>query len=319
MTSGLEGFCRKHYIPSNIDKKRNSTKRPCIFHFSLVPSNDDKAEPNLESKDVTSSNYNNKEKDKTEKQNYKSSESASLDKLENARPAGDNGPTVHKKLGPGTFNDGQDEVDSRIRVEDVVALSYPEFKFTGSIIYSHNSEDCNIICDDILSSLKSGKDMFIGFDSEWPVTYQKGKRARTALVQICLSEDKCYLFHVSCMAKFPVMLKKLIENQSIKKVGLNVEYDLWKLEADYGVRVKNVVQNGVIELKTLANQKLKTSENWSLEGLTKNVLRMRLSKDPSVRTCDWSQYPLPEIQKQYAAGDAVVSLILYKELMKSQR
>ena len=209
--------------------------------------------------------------------------------------------------------------EKRQTAEDIVALSYPEYKFRGSIIYSHNADDCNIICDEILSSLKTDKDTVIGFDTEWPVTYQKGNQAKTALVQICLSEDKCYLFHVSCMAKFPVMLRKLVENQSIKKVGVNVEYDLWKLEADYNVRVKNVVQNAAIDLRMVANQKLKSSENWSLEGLTKNVLRMRLSKDPSVRTCDWSQYPLPEIQKHYAAADAIVSLKLYRELMKIHR
>ena len=211
------------------------------------------------------------------------------------------------------------KIREHLTVEDIVAMSYPEYKFRGSIIYSHNAEDCNIICDEILSSLVTDKDTVVGFDTEWPVTYQKGNQAKTALVQICLSEDMCYLFHVSCMAKFPVMLKKLVENESIKKVGVNVEYDLWKLEADYDVRVKNIVQNAAKDLRTLANQKLKSSENWSLEGLTKNVLRMRLSKDPSVRTCDWSQYPLPEIQKRYAAADAIISLKLYRELMKINR
>ena len=212
------------------------------------------------------------------------------------------------------------EKDSEsLTAEQIVALSYPEFKFTGTIVYSHNSDDCNLLCDDILSSIDCDTDIYMGFDTEWPVTYQKGKQAKTALIQICLAEDKCFLFHVSCMAKFPVMLKKMIENTSIKKIGLNVEYDLWKSEADYDIRVKNVVQSGVVELKTLANKKLKTAESWSLEGLTKNVLRMRLSKDSGVRTCDWSQFPLPEAQKQYAAADAVVSLKLYKELMKIQR
>ena len=223
------------------------------------------------------------------------------------------------KGGIDKLSDGQGEKETAMTVEEIVALSYPEYKFTGSIVYSYNSDDTNIICDDILSSIDNDKDIFIGFDTEWPVTFQKGKQAKTALIQICMSEDKCYLFHISCMAKFPVMLKKLIEKQTIKKVGLNIEYDLWKLEADYDLRVKNIVQSGIVELKTLANKKLKSAETWSLAGLTMNVLRKRLSKDPRVRTCDWSEYPLPEEQKQYAAGDAAVSLLLYKELMKIQR
>ena len=244
-----------------------------------------------------------------------------LSKLEKDAPtklSGEAVSNVPKNVDKHTDSKGEKENET-LTVEQVVALSYPEYKFDGAIIYSYNSDDCNILCDDLLSSIDTDKDVFMGFDTEWPVTFQKGKQAKTALIQICLDKDKCFLFHVSCMAKFPAMLKKLIEKLSIKKVGLNVEYDLWKLETDYDIRVKNVVQSGTVELKTLANKRLKTAENWSLEGLTKNVLRMRLSKDPSIRTCDWSQFPLPEAQKRYAASDAAVSLILYKELMKIQR
>ncbi|WAR07681.1 WRN-like protein [Mya arenaria] len=202
--------------------------------------------------------------------------------------------------------------------EEAVAMSYKEFLFQGCIIYSYDINDCNILCEEIIISIgtDNSNDVFIGFDSEWPVTYEKGAQAKTALVQLCLNTEKCYLFHLSCMSKFPSMLKKLIEMENVKKVGLNVEYDIWKLGTDFDIKSKEVVQKSTVELRTLANKKLRSSENWSLEGLTRNVLHRRISKDPSVRKCDWRQFPLPETQQRYAATDAVVSLLLYQHLIK---
>lgn len=39
----------------------------------------------------------------------------------------------------------------------------------------------------------------LGFDIEWPAIYAKGKEGKVALVQLCESETKCYLFHISSM------------------------------------------------------------------------------------------------------------------------
>ncbi|XP_053397693.1 bifunctional 3'-5' exonuclease/ATP-dependent helicase WRN-like [Mercenaria mercenaria] len=208
-----------------------------------------------------------------------------------------------------------DHVEEKWSVEKAVEMSYKEFIFQGTIIYSHNIDDCNLLCDDIISNLDSSSDTVIGFDTEWPVTYEKGKQGKTSLIQICLSTSKCYLFHVSCMPKFPIMLRKLLENHAVKKVGLNIENDFWKLDVDYDLKAKDIVQKSAMELRTLGNKKLRSAENWSLEGLAKNVLRVRISKDPSVRKCDWRQFPLPEAQQRYTATDAIVSLLLYQELI----
>ncbi|KAL4228528.1 hypothetical protein ACF0H5_011578 [Mactra antiquata] len=211
---------------------------------------------------------------------------------------------------PSPVNDEQ-----KLTVEKAVEMSYDEFCFKGSIIYSHNANECNILCDDIISSVAMETDLVVGFDTEWPVTYQKGKQAKTALIQICASVDKCYLFHVSCMPKFPVMLKKLLEMKNIKKVGLNIENDFWKLDVDFDIKSQDIIKNSIIELKTLANKKLRSAENWSLAGLSKNALRLRIGKDEEVRQCDWSQFPLPELHQRYAATDAIISLMLYQKLI----
>lgn len=191
-----------------------------------------------------------------------------------------------------------------------------EFVFQGSIIYSYNVDDCNLICEELISSLDMSCDNFIGFDTEWPLIYSSGKQQKTALVQICFCTEKCYLFHISCMSKFPLMLKKLLEMTCVQIIGLNVNNDFWKLGMDADLNVKNIIQCSTIELKTLANKKLCSDENWSLEGLARNVLRIKIDKNPLIRRCDWTQYPLPDIQQRYAATDAVVSLMLYRKLQE---
>lgn len=40
----------------------------------------------------------------------------------------------------------------------------------------------------------------VGFDIEWPPSYTKGKMAKIAVIQICVTEEKCYLFHISSMS-----------------------------------------------------------------------------------------------------------------------
>ena len=96
--------------------------------------------------------------------------------------------------------DGRTE-EENMSVEKLVEMSYAEFTFSGSLVYSHNKDDCNIICEDIISEIGDTTDHPVGFDTEWPLTFQKGKQAPTALIQLCLDVDKCYLFHISCMTK----------------------------------------------------------------------------------------------------------------------
>ncbi|ESO89350.1 hypothetical protein LOTGIDRAFT_106399, partial [Lottia gigantea] len=155
----------------------------------------------------------------------------------------------------------------------------------------------------------------VGFDLEWPVTYEMGNPSgKVALVQISVSEKTCYLFHTSAMKEFPQILKTLIEDKSIKKVGLNIENDFWKLDKDWDVNAMSIIPHSMIELRHLANKKLKSNENWSLDGLVRNVLRCKLNKDVRLRCGDWAKFPLTAVQQKYAALDSYASLKLYNVL-----
>uniref|UniRef100_A0A8D2MSM1 DNA 3'-5' helicase n=1 Tax=Zonotrichia albicollis TaxID=44394 RepID=A0A8D2MSM1_ZONAL len=183
----------------------------------------------------------------------------------------------------------------------------PFLEFSGSVVYSYEASDCSLLSEDI--SLSEGA--AVGFDIEWPPSYTKGKMARTAVIQMCVAEDRCYLFHVSSMAGFPKGLKRLLEDETIKKVGVGIEGDQWKLMSDFEIKLKSFV-----ELADIANDKLKCKETWSLNGLVKHLFGRQLLKDPSVRCSNWEQFPLKEEQKLYAATDAYVCTTAFQPPQK---
>ncbi|NXY18001.1 WRN helicase, partial [Atrichornis clamosus] len=183
----------------------------------------------------------------------------------------------------------------------------PFLEFCGSVVYSYEASDCSLLSEDIRQSLSDGA--AVGFDIEWPASYTKGKVAKTAVIQICVSEDKCYLFHISSMAGFPKGLKRLLEDETIKKVGVGIEGDQWKLMSDFEIKLKSFV-----ELADVANEKLRCKESWSLNGLVKHLFGRQLLKDRSVRCSNWEEFPLNEEQKLYAATDAYAGYIVYEKL-----
>ncbi|CAH1241223.1 WRN [Branchiostoma lanceolatum] len=193
-----------------------------------------------------------------------------------------------------------------------LVLDLPVLKFTGNVVYCYQTGDCSFMCEDIISNSTSEHSCVLGFDIEWPVTYTAGKEEKTALLQLCPSHNKCYLFHLSCMAGFPGGLKKLLETESIKKVGVGIQGDVWKLLRDFDIQMK-----GCVDLSNLANQNTGSAEIWSLDNLCKHVLKQRLDKDPGVRKSDWRQYPLTATQQQYAAADAYAGLLLYNKLTQT--
>ncbi|NXF51423.1 WRN helicase, partial [Oceanites oceanicus] len=203
----------------------------------------------------------------------------------------------------GVLGDKKKSTVQRSVLED----GLPFLEFCGSVVYSYEANDCSLLSEDIRQSLSDGD--AIGFDTEWPPSYTKGKMAKVAVIQICVTEEKCYLFHVSSMSGFPKGLKRLLEDETIKKVGVGIEGDQWKLMSDFEIKLKSFV-----ELADIANEKLKCKEIWSLNGLVKHLFGKQLLKDESVRCSNWEEFPLKEEQKLYAATDAYAGFIIYQKL-----
>lgn len=196
---------------------------------------------------------------------------------------------------------GLKKAGSGFHKKNVIEGDLPYLEFVGTVIYSHEKNDCSFLSQDLRSSLEPSS--AVGFDIEWPPCFVEGPKKKVALVQLCPSEEKCYLFHLSSMTGFPTGLKLLLEDDSIQKVGVGIEGDMWKLLSDFEIKLKNFV-----ELGDVANEKLRCVEKWSLDGLVKHLFRRRLCKSKDVRCSNWDAFHLSEDQKQYAATDAYVNV-----------
>lgn len=62
----------------------------------------------------------------------------------------------------------------------------------------------------------------LGFDLEWPFSFQTGS-GKTALVQICLDVDVCYLLHIYSLNKLPAAFVELLCHPKVKLVGINIK------------------------------------------------------------------------------------------------
>uniref|UniRef100_A0A673WWX4 DNA 3'-5' helicase n=1 Tax=Salmo trutta TaxID=8032 RepID=A0A673WWX4_SALTR len=190
------------------------------------------------------------------------------------------------------------DVQTGLYKRNVIEDDLPYLEFTGTVIFSKEKNDCSFLSDE--SSLSPGS--AVGFDIEWPPSFTKGQKKKVALVQLCASVEKCYLFHLSSMSRFPTGLKIFLEDETIRKVGVGIEGDMWKLLSDFDVKLKNFV-----ELGDLANGRLRCGERWSLDGLVKHLFKKRLFKQQDVRCSNWDDFELSQEQKRYAATDAYVS------------
>lgn len=64
----------------------------------------------------------------------------------------------------------------------------------------------------------------VGFDIEWPPSYTKGKMAKIAVIQLCVTEEKCYLFHVSSMSG--TVLPLLLPGYDLSSVSCDLVWTL---------------------------------------------------------------------------------------------
>uniref|UniRef100_A0A3B3QY10 DNA 3'-5' helicase n=1 Tax=Paramormyrops kingsleyae TaxID=1676925 RepID=A0A3B3QY10_9TELE len=202
---------------------------------------------------------------------------------------------------PQWMSKGGNHGNSGLYKKNILEDSLQYLEFSGTVVYSREKNDCSFLSEDLRSQLTPGS--AVGFDMEWPPSFTKGQKQKVALIQLCVSDHKCYLFHLSSMLGFPAGLKMLLEDDTIKKVGVGIEGDMWRLLSDFDIKLKNF-----LELTDLANEKLRCAEKWSLDGLVKHLFNRQLKKDRDVRCSSWNDFDLTEEQKRYAATDAYVSM-----------
>lgn len=139
----------------------------------------------------------------------------------------------------------------------------------------------------------------LGVDCEW--NWRKSAVAGVDLIQIATPSVNILLHNFD---RLPPELIKILGNEHIKKVGVNVAPDLARIGSKYGINV-----TGDFDLRKL--------KSGSLDKLCRSELKRRLDKSDHVRMSDWSSRSLSQRQITYAAADAETSLLLYHHFSES--
>lgn len=158
--------------------------------------------------------------------------------------------------------------------------------------------------DQELLAMNIGSPAQLGFDTETRPSFAKGEVYKVALLQLSTETD-AYLIRLHYVTQFQI-LKEILENKSITKVGVAIRDDLKTLQKTFPFTPQSFV-----ELQDVA--KVKGLKNFGLKGMTEEVLNAPLSKKSKLT--NWEARDLTDQQLMYAATDAWVGLAIYRKLM----
>lgn len=157
--------------------------------------------------------------------------------------------------------------------------------------------------DDELLSLDFSSVTEMGFDTETRPSFRKGEVYSVALLQLA-TDDDAYLIRLQHVTQYHV-IKNVLENRDVLKVGVSISYDLKQLQ-----KMFKFEPQGFVELQQVA--KAKGVQNMGLKGMTEEILQAALTKGPKLT--NWEATILTPQQLMYAATDAWIGLTLYRAL-----
>lgn len=148
----------------------------------------------------------------------------------------------------------------------------------------------------------------LGVDTETKPSFHHGEQHKVALLQVS-NRDTCFLFRLNLTGITPA-IKRLLEDRTVKKIGLSWHDDLRGLEA------REKFKPGLfIDLQDMVGEL--GIKDLSLQKLYANLFHMKISKRE--RLSNWEASTLTEKQKQYAAIDAWTCIHLYDEVLRLEK
>lgn len=180
-----------------------------------------------------------------------------------------------------------------------------------SIRIASNETQCVSLVNELRRDLKHYK--VLGFDCEW-VQVDKNNRNKVALLQLATKEGRCGLFQLQFYSSIPDPLCDLLTDSSILKVGVGAGHDARLLSKDYGIKV-----SGTCDIRHLVDPDDLSQGKKGGAGLAAVVLAelgVQLPKDFAVRVSNWELRDLSEEQQEYAALDALASVLAFQKLIE---
>ena len=147
------------------------------------------------------------------------------------------------------------------------------------------------------------REKLIGFDTETKPSFKKGHTNKVALMQLS-TVDHCFLFRLNRLGMGDE-ISKLMENESITKIGLSIHDDFNVMH-----RSSHVMPRGFVELQSLVKDY--HIEDISLQKIYAIIFGEKISKGQ--RLTNWEAESLSPQQQRYAATDAWACLRIYNFL-----
>lgn len=160
------------------------------------------------------------------------------------------------------------------------------------------------------NAITKNTQQILGMDLEWRPMFDDATYNRTALLQL-YSPGCAIIIRINKLIdeaggidafKIPTLLKQILENPHILKVGLGVKQDAERLFNDFRIECQ-----GCSDIRDLPLYR--RCKPASMAALAAMFLGIRISKKEAVS--DWESPRLSANQIRYAAADAYLSRELY--------
>lgn len=188
---------------------------------------------------------------------------------------------------------------SKFDKKEITAM--PQVTFPGRIISIISAGETEKAVDYLLAS------DILGVDTETKPAFHRGEHHKVGLLQVS-NRDTCFLFRLN-LTGFTPAIKRLLEDRTVKKIGLSWHDDLRGLEAR-----EQFTPGLFIDLQDLVPQM--GIKDLSLQKLYANFFHQKISKRQ--RLSNWEAPILDKKQRQYAAIDAWACIQLYDEIQRLQ-
>jgi len=149
----------------------------------------------------------------------------------------------------------------------------------------------------------------IGFDTESKPTFAKGEVSTGPhLVQLATLQT-AWLFQTATPAGNALavtVLKPVLEDERVLKVGFGLGDDVRRLKAKFGIELRNV-----LDLSTALRRRGERNP-LGARSAVERFFGQRLQKSKRITTTNWALPRLSDKQLQYAADDAHAALKIYR-------
>lgn len=193
--------------------------------------------------------------------------------------------------------------NDKIKISKEIIATLPIETFPGKIVVIDTPSRAAHAVEQL------SHEKIIGFDTETRPTFKKGHSNQVALMQLS-THDTCYLFRINRIG-FTPLLKQLLENEEILKVGISLKDDFCMLG-----RLNNgqFTPRNFVELQKVV--KRYGIEDQSLQKIYAIVLGKKISKGQ--RLSNWEADHLTDSQQLYAATDAWSCIKIYEALQSGE-